>query len=49
MDDFTSQNIMFLLVKYIVIIITMYVTGVTIYVSELTEYVMRAPKTDFSA
>jgi len=33
---------MFLLVKYIVIIITMYVTGVTMYVSELTEYVMRA-------
>ncbi len=33
---------MFLLVKYIVIVITMYVTGVTIYVSELTEYVMRA-------
>ncbi len=33
---------MFLLVKYIVIVITMYVTGVTMYVSELTEYVMRA-------
>jgi len=49
MDDFTSQNIMFLLVKHNVIIITMYVTGVTIYVSELTEYVMRAPKTVFSA